>query len=66
MRNVISKISGILATLGAILIVVSNLFPEEGYILFWIGIVILVINGIAYLATGEKIKEWFWEILDLF
>lgn len=66
MRKIISKISGIFATLAAVLIVLSQFFPEEGYILFWIGIVILVFSGIAYLATGEKIKEWFWEIMELF
>lgn len=66
MRKIISKISGILATCSAIAIVLSNFFPEEGYVLFWIGIVVLVMSGIAYLATGEKIKEWFWAILDLF
>ena len=66
MRKIISKISGIFATLAAILVVLSQFLPEEGYILFWIGIVILVFSGIAYLSTGEKIKEWFWEIMELF
>ncbi len=66
MKKRISKISGILATVGAILIVVSNFFGEEGYIPFWIGIVVLLFGGIIYLATGEKIKEWFWNFLDMF
>lgn len=66
MRKIISKISGTLATLSAIAIVLSYSFQEEGYILFWIGIVVMVISGIAYLATGETIKEWFWKILELF
>lgn len=66
MRKIISKISGLFAILGAILIIASNLFFEEGYILFWIGVVIIVFSGITYLATGEKIKEWFWEILNFF
>lgn len=66
MRNVISKIAGSVAVIGAILIVISEFFPGMGYIFFWIGIVVLVISGIAYLATGEKIKDWFWNILDLF
>lgn len=66
MRKTIAKISGTLATLGAVAIVLSNFFPEEGYILFWIGVVVIVFSGIAYLATGEKPKEWFFDILDLF
>ena len=65
MRKTIAKISGTLATFGGVLVILSNFFPEEGYILFWIGIVAVVICGIAYLATGEKVKEWFWEILNL-
>ena len=66
MRKIISKILGVFATFGAILIVLSNFFPEEGYILFWIGIVVMIFGGIAYLATGGKIKEWFWKIMDCF
>lgn len=66
MRKLIAKISGTLATLGAIAIVLSNLFPEEGYILFWIGVIVFVFGGIAYLATGEKPREWFWQILEWF
>ena len=65
MRKTIAKISGTLAVLGGVLLVLSNFFLEEGYILYWIGIVVIVIGGIAYLATGEKVKEWFWEILNL-
>lgn len=65
MRKIIARISGTLAVLGGVLLVLSNFFPEEGYILYWIGIVVIVIGGIAYLATGEKVKEWFWEILNL-
>lgn len=34
MRKIISRISGVCATLGAIMIILSNFFPEEGYILF--------------------------------
>lgn len=66
MQKKIAKISGTFATIAAVAIVLSSLFPEEGYILFWIGVVVLVFSGIAYLATGEKPREWFWEILDLF
>lgn len=66
MRKIIAKISGTLATIGAIVIVLSNLFPEEGYVLFGIGVVVVVMSGIAYLATGEKPREWFWHILDFF
>lgn len=66
MRKIISRISGTLAMLGAILIVLSNFFTEEGYMLFFIGAVILVFAGIVYLATGEKVKEWFWEFLNFF
>ena len=66
MRKIISTISGVFATFGAILIVASNFFPEEGYILFWIGIVVMVFSGIAYLATGEKVKEWFLAIMNFF
>ena len=65
MRKIIARISGTLAVLGGVLLVLSKFFPEEGYILYWIGIVVIVIGGIAYLATGEKVKEWFWEILNL-
>lgn len=65
MRKMISKVFGTSATLAVIAIVLSNFFPEEGYILFWVGIVVLVISGIAYLATGEKIKEWFWDMLHI-
>ena len=65
MRKTIAKIFETFATLGGVLLVLSNFFPEEGYILFWIGILVVVICGIAYLATGEKIREWFWEILNL-
>lgn len=64
MRKNISKIAGTFAALGVVSIVISNFFPESGYIFFWIGIVVVVISGIAYLATGEKIKDWFWEMLD--
>lgn len=60
MRKILAKISGTLATLGGMIIILSN-FLEEGYILYWIGIVTVVICGIVYLAMGEKIKEWFWE-----
>ena len=66
MRKTIAKISGILATLAAIAIVISDFFGENGYIPFWIGVVVLVVSGIAYLATGEKPREWFWNIMDLF
>lgn len=66
MRKIISKVSGVFATIGAIGIILSNFFPEEGYILFWIGIVVLLFSGIAYLATGEKIKEWFLAIMNFF
>ncbi|MBQ4529814.1 MAG: hypothetical protein IJA36_04260 [Lachnospiraceae bacterium] len=66
MRKIISTISGVFATIGAILIVLSNFFTEEGYILFWIGIVVMVFSGIAYLATGKKVKEWFWAIMNFF
>lgn len=66
MRKTIAKISGALATIGAVAIVLSNFFPEEGYILFGIGVVVVVMSGIAYLATGEKPKDWFWEIFNLF
>lgn len=63
MRKIIAKISGILATLGAIAMMLADLFPEEGYVIFWIGVVTVVICGIAYLATGEKPRDWFWELL---
>lgn len=66
MRKTIAKISGIFATIGAVAIVISNFTGEYGYIPFWIGVVILILSGIAYLATGEKIKEWFWDMLDWF
>ncbi len=48
------------------MIILSNFFPEKGYILFWIGVVVIVFSGIMYLATGEKVKEWFWELLNFF
>ena len=54
MRKTIAKIAGTMAILGGVLLVLSNFFPEEGYILYWIGIVTIVICGIAYIATGEK------------
>ncbi len=66
MRKIISRVSAICAILGAIMIILANFFPEEGYILFWLGVVVIVFSGIAYLATGEKIKEWFWEFLNFF
>lgn len=66
MRKVISKVSGVLATCGAIAVVLSNFFSEEGYILFWIGLVVMFFSGIAYIATGEKIKEWFLAIMNFF
>ena len=66
MRKIISTISGVFATFGAILIILSNFFPKEGYVLFWIGIVVMVFSGIAYLATGEKVKEWFLAIMNFF
>ena len=44
----------------------ENRFEGVCYIPFGIGVVMLILNGIIYLATGEKIKEWFWQILDLF
>lgn len=65
MRKIIARISGTLAVLGGVLLLLSNFFPEDGWILYWIGIVVIVICGIAYIATGEKVKEWFWEILNL-
>jgi len=66
MKNKIAKISGTLATFGAVAIIISNFVGEYGYIPFWIGVVILVLSGIAYIATGEKIKEWFWDMMDWF
>jgi cytochrome c biogenesis protein CcdA len=66
MRKTIAKISGIFATIGAVAIVISNFIGNYGYIPFWIGVVILILSGIAYLATGEKIKKWFWDMLDWF
>ena len=66
MRKTIAKISGIFATIGAVAIIISNFIGNYGYIPFWIGVVILILSGIAYLATGEKIKEWFWDIIDWF
>lgn len=64
MKNVISKIAGSIAVIGAILIVISQFFSEIGYIFFWIGIVVLVMGGIVYFSTGEKIKDWFWNIFN--
>ena len=66
MRKTIAKISGALATLGAVAIVISQFVDEYGYIPFWIGVVVLVLSGIAYLATGEKPKDWFWNFMDWF
>ncbi len=63
MRKKIAKISGTVATLGAILIALSDFFGNNGYIPFWIGVVVLILGGIVYLATGEKPKEWFWDLL---
>lgn len=42
------------------------LLYKQGYIIFWIGIVVVVISGISYLATGEKVQDWFWKMLDIF
>lgn len=64
MREKIAKTSGALATIGAVAIVISNFVGEHGYIPFWIGLVIVVLSGIVYLSTGEKPREWFWNILD--
>lgn len=66
MRKKIAKISGILATIGAIAIIISNFVSDYGYIPFWIGVVVLIISGVAYLTTGEKIREWFWDMIDWF
>ena len=66
MRKKIAKISGVFATIGAIAIIISNFIGDYGYISFWIGVVVLVINGIIYLASGEKIRMWFWDIIDWF
>ncbi len=65
MRKIISKIAATFAILGVVAVVISYLFFESGYIFFWIGVGVVVISGIAYLATGEKIKDWFWKVLDL-
>ena len=66
MRKWIAKISGIIATLGAVAIILSNFIGDYGYISFWIGVIVLLLSGISYLATGEKPKEWFWSMLDWF
>lgn len=65
MRKIIAKISGLLATLSVIAIGVSYFIPEVGYVFWGIGIVVLVISGIAYLATGVKIREWFWKLMEM-
>lgn len=52
MRKIISTISGVFATIGAILIVLSNFFTEEGYILFWIGIVVMVLGDNEFLLRA--------------
>ena len=66
MRKKIVKISGTLATIGAVAIIISNFVGDYGYSPFWIGVVVLVLSGIAYLATGEKPREWFWDMMDWF
>ena len=65
MRKIVSKIAGVFATLGVVSIAISIFFSGLGYIFFWSGIVVVIISGIAYIATGEKVKDWFWELLDI-
>lgn len=63
MKKIVEKISWIMATVGVFLIVVTTNFIDN-YILFYVGIGILIIGIIGVLVTGEKTKEYIWKLLD--
>lgn len=46
------------------MIISSFLSEEYNYILWWIGVVILVFSIIPYLCTGERPSELFYKLLD--
>lgn len=66
MRKKIAKIFGFLCVLGIVLMIFAANFlsDEYNYIVWWIGVVILILSVIPYLCTGEKPSELFWKLLD--
>lgn len=65
MRKKIAKIFGFLCVVGVICMIISNFLSDEyNYIIWWIGVVILVLSVIPYLCTGEKPSEVFYRLLD--
>ena len=64
MRDIVARISAIFAVLGAVMMMVADLIPQVGHIIFWFGVGILIVSGIVYLTTGSKIREWLWDLFD--
>lgn len=63
MKKIIEKISWIMAVTGVFAIVLETSIVNN-YILFYIGIGMLIIGIVGVLLTGEKTKEIIWELLD--
>ena len=63
MKKVIGKISWMMAIMGVLLIVLTMSIVDS-FILFYIGIGLLVISIVCALFTGEKTKEAIFRLLD--
>lgn len=65
MRKKIAKASGFLCVIGGILMIIAQFLSDEyNYIVWGIGVVVLGLNAILYLCTGEKPSELFMRFLD--
>lgn len=64
MRDIVARISAIFVVLGAVMMMVADLIPLVGHIIFGFGVGILIVSGIVYLATGSRIRKWFWDLFD--
>ena len=63
MNKIIGKVAWLIAILGVCMIVLTTSIIHN-YILFYIGIGLLVIGIIGVLVTGEKTKEAILRLLD--
>lgn len=64
MKKILGKITWIMACIGVFIIVLTTCIIEN-YILFYVGIGMLIIGIIGTLATREKTKEVIWKLLEL-
>ncbi len=64
MKKIISNLSVVIFVMGCIIVEVSTWF-EDAYIMFFIGIVILIFGIIAMIIQG-KIKEAIEFIIEYF